>query len=82
MDLAELANQVGTLDVVIGVIIGAVAWTLANAVGLYALARLFRANDDRDEPRWSYATAQAVVRLLATISGISVGVLSVWFIAL
>lgn len=82
MDLAELANQVGTLDVVIGVIIGAVAWTLANAVGLYALGRLFHANDDNDEPQWSYATAQAIVRLLATISGIAVGVFSVWIIAL
>ena len=79
MDLAELANRVDTIDVLIALIVGIVVWASVNAIGLFLLTRHFGGGDE-DEPRWSYATAQAFLRLIATLAGIVVGGLTVWWI--
>ena len=82
MDLSELANRVDTIDVLIAVITGIVVWAAVNAVGLFALTRFFNGKSDKDEPSWSIASAQAGLRLLATLSGIIVGAVTVWLIAI
>ena len=80
MDLAELANRVDTIDVLIAVIVGIVVWASVNALGLFLLTRHF-SGEDGDEPRWTHATAQAFLKLLATLTGILFGGLTVWWIA-
>lgn len=80
MNLAELANRIETLDVLIACIVGLVAWGGVNAIGLRLLARHLSARNDEGKPQWSFATAQAGIRLLATLSGIAVGVATVYLI--
>ena len=82
MDLAELANRVDTIDVLVALFAGFVVWAGVNAIGLRLLARHLSAKNDEGKPRWSFATAQAGLRLLATLSGIIVGVFAVYLIAL
>lgn len=82
MDLAELADRIDTIDVLIAMVVGIVVWTGVNMIGLRVLARHLSAKNDEGKPRWSVATAQAGVRLLATLSGIAIGVLTVYLIAL
>lgn len=82
MDLAELANRVDTIDVLIAVIVGIVVWAAVNAIGLVALTRFIGGKSDEDKPSWSIASAQAGLRLLATLLGIVVGAVTVWLIAL
>ena len=82
MDLAELANRIDTIDVLIAMVVGIVVWAGVNAIGLRLLARHLSAKEDDGKPRWSFATAQAGLRLLATLSGIAIGAFTVYLIAL
>ena len=82
MDLTELANQIDTFDVIIGVVVGLVVWVIVNAIGVQVVAKLARKSSDELEPNWSIASAHAGLRLIATLSGIGIGVLTVWFIAI
>ncbi len=82
MDLAELTNQIDTIHVLVALFAGVIAWASVNAIGLRLLARNLSIKTDEGKPRWSYATAQAGLRLLATLSGITTGIFTVWLIAL
>ena len=81
MDLVELADRVNTSDVVIGLAVGIVVWILVNYIGLREIARRLNTDIQEAEPRWTLASAQAGLRLLATLTGIVVGGLTVWLMA-
>lgn len=82
MDLIELADRIDTIDVLIAVIAGIVVWAAVNAIGIFVLTRYINEKSDIDTPRWSYASAQAGLRLFATLSGLATGVFMIWLIAL
>ena len=82
MDLADVIDRVDTIDVLIALFMGFVVWLGINSIGLRLLARNLSADTEEGKPRWLYATAQAGVRLLATLAGISAGIVSVWLITL
>ena len=73
MNLAEFAQDIDRIDVFIALFVGFVVWLSVNSIGLRLLARSLSAETDEGKPRWAYATAQAGVRLLATLTGIAMG---------
>ena len=81
MNLAELTQHVDTIDVLIAVFAGFTVWLSINSIGLRLLAQNLSAESEDGKPRWSYATVQASLRLLATLGGIAAGLLTVWLIA-
>lgn len=77
MNLVEFADRVGTFDVVVGLIFGIAAWTAVNAGGLYLVTRYLNSRATKPNERLAYSTAQAGIRLLASVVGIIVGFLAV-----
>ncbi|MYD43569.1 MAG: hypothetical protein F4W90_06720 [Gammaproteobacteria bacterium] len=81
MNLLDFADRVGTLDVVLGLVAGIIAWTCVNLVGLLALNRYSNARATESNQRLAHSAAQAGIRLLATLLGIVVGFLCLWLVA-
>lgn len=77
MNLAEFADRVTTIDVAIAVVIAFVVWFGVNYIGLIAISRYFKNRDTDPGARMKYASLEAGVRLLATLSGVVAGIVSV-----